>query len=124
MIQVDADSDVPPYEQVRRQLAAQVADGTLVAGTRLPTVRQLARQLGLAVNTVARVYRELEAAGLVVTRGRAGTMVSAAGDQARSRAVAAAQDYAATTRRLGIGPEEAMRLAAAALQPAPGVVTE
>jgi DNA-binding transcriptional regulator YhcF (GntR family) len=119
MIEVDADSAVPPYEQVRRQLAAQVADGTLVAGSRLPTVRQLAQQLGLAVNTVARVYRELEAADLVETRGRAGTVVSAAGDQARSRAVAAAQEYAATTRRLGIEPEEAIRLAAAALQPAP-----
>src|SRR3954454_16179197 len=83
MISIDSGSPVPPYEQVRAQLAAQIGDRTLAVGTRLPTVRRLAADLGLAVNTVARAYRELEENGLVETRGRAGTFVSAAGEQVR-----------------------------------------
>ena len=70
LISVDPDSAVPPYEQVRAQLAELIGDGRLPVGTRLPTVRQLAADLGLAANTVARAYRELEAAGLLETRGR------------------------------------------------------
>jgi DNA-binding transcriptional regulator YhcF (GntR family) len=115
VITVDGNSAVPPYEQVRSQLAAQIAAGELVAGTRLPPVRQLAGDLGLAVNTVARTYRELEAAGLVETRGRGGTVVAAGGSQARQRAVTAANNYAALTRELGLRPDEALRLVQAAL---------
>ncbi len=115
MISVDTGSTVPPFEQVRAQLAAQIADHVLVAGTRLPTVRRLADDLGLAVNTVARAYRELEAAGLVETRGRGGTVVSAAGDLARSRLQGAAHEYAATARDLGINADEAINLVRAAL---------
>lgn len=115
MIQLDPTSPVPPFEQVRSQLAAQVTSGDLVAGTRLPTVRQLADDLGLAVNTVARAYRELEAAGLVETRGRGGTVVTAAGDRARERLQAAAQRYAALAHDLAADPEEALRLVRAAL---------
>lgn len=110
MIAVDSASSVPPFEQVRVQLAAQIADGVLVAGTRLPTVRQLAHDLGLAVNTVARAYRELEAADLVETRGRAGTVVTAGGDLARSRLAGAAADYAQLARELGITADEALRV--------------
>ena len=68
----------PPFEQLRAQLASRVASGDLPAGTKLPTVRALAAELGLAVNTVARVYRELEADGVVVTEGRRGTFVASA----------------------------------------------
>lgn len=75
---VVADDDpTPPYEQVRAQLAGLVASGLLPAGTRLPPLRQLAADLGLAVGTVARAYRELEAAGLVASRRGAGTRVTA-----------------------------------------------
>jgi DNA-binding transcriptional regulator YhcF (GntR family) len=115
VITVDGASPVPPFEQVRTQLAAQIADGVLVAGTRLPTVRQLADDLGLAVNTVARSYRELEAAGLVETRGRGGTVVTAGGDHARERLLDAAQGYAALARELGVSADEALRLVSAAL---------
>src|SRR5687768_10815672 len=59
MIVIDARSPVPPFEQVRFQLAQQIHDGTLIVGTRLPTIRRLAADLGLAINTVARAYREL-----------------------------------------------------------------
>jgi DNA-binding transcriptional regulator YhcF (GntR family) len=64
-------SPVPPYEQLRAQFARQIQDHTLAVGTRLPTIRHLAADLGLAVNTVGRAYQELEEAGLIETRGRA-----------------------------------------------------
>lgn len=112
---IDTGSPVPPFEQVRAQLAGQIADGELVAGTRLPTVRRLASNLGLAVNTVARAYRELEAAGLVETHGRAGTTVTTGGDQARGRLVEAAQRYAAFSREMGLSADEALRVVDAAL---------
>ena len=117
MITVDAGSPVPPFEQVRAQLAAQITDGALVPGARLPTVRRLADDLGLAVNTVARSYHELEAAGLVETRGRGGTVVTTGGDQARDRLLAEAQRYAALAHDLGLSAEEALRLVGTALNP-------
>lgn len=116
VISIDADSTVPPFEQVRTSLAQQMADRTLPVGTRLPTVRALAADLGIAVNTVARAYRELEAAGLVETRGRAGTFVSAAGDQRLSLAQDAASTFADTVRALGIGRAEALEIVSAALR--------
>jgi DNA-binding transcriptional regulator YhcF (GntR family) len=122
VIAVDGASPVPPFEQVRSQLAAQIADGVLVPGTRLPTVRQLADNLGLAVNTVARSYRELEAAGMVETRGRGGTVVTTGGDRARERLLAEAQRYAALARDVGLSAEEALRLVDTALQPSSSTV--
>jgi DNA-binding transcriptional regulator YhcF (GntR family) len=117
VITVDGASAVPPFEQVRAQLAAQITDRVLVPGTRLPTVRQLAADLGLAVNTVARSYRELEAAGLVETRGRGGTVVTAGGDQARERLLTAAQRYAALAHDIGLSADEALRVVGTALNP-------
>lgn len=116
VISIDADSPVPPYEQVRTGLAQQMADRTLPVGARLPTVRALAADLGIAVNTVARAYRELEAAGLVETRGRAGTFVSAAGNQRLALAQDAAAQYAETARALGISRAEALEIVSAALR--------
>lgn len=75
MISVDAASSVPPHEQVRQQLAGLIRSGELAAGVRLPPVRQLAGDLGLANGTVARAYKELEAAQLVSTARAAGTRV-------------------------------------------------
>lgn len=114
-MRIDPASPVPPFEQVRAQIAAQIADGTLVAGSRLPTVRRLADELGLAVNTVARAYRELEAAGLVETRGRAGTVVSAAGDRTEERLQAAADAYADLAHDVGAAGEHAVAVVRAAL---------
>ncbi|WP_159062259.1 GntR family transcriptional regulator, partial [Streptomyces caniscabiei] len=72
-VRVDTTSQVPPYEQIRAQLAALIVTGRLVEGERLPTVRQLATDLGLSPGTVARAYRELEATELIRTRRGAGT---------------------------------------------------
>ena len=75
-ISVDLGSATPPYEQIRAQVASLVALGALAPGTRLPTVRSLAADLGIAAGTVARAYRELEQAGLIETRRRNGTVVA------------------------------------------------
>ncbi|MCO8269600.1 GntR family transcriptional regulator [Actinoplanes sp. TRM 88003] len=116
MIVIDPASPVPPYEQLRAQLAAQIHDRALAVGTRLPTIRRLAADLGLAVNTVGRAYRQLEEAGLIETRGAAGSFVTAAGEQSREQAHQAAADYAAVITRLGIDSAEAVRIVQAALQ--------
>ena len=114
LIRVDADSAVPPYEQVRSQLAAMARAGALPVGTRLPTVRRLAEDLGLAANTVARAYKELEADSVVETRGRHGTFIAATND-AHHDAAEAAAEYVQRVRRLGMADDEALRLVAAAL---------
>ena len=75
-LSVSTTDPTPPYEQLRRQLADLVAAGVLRPGDRLPPLRQLAVDLGLAVGTVARTYRELELAGLVVSRRGGGTRVA------------------------------------------------
>ncbi|HYQ73839.1 GntR family transcriptional regulator [Cellulomonas sp.] len=75
-LRVDVTAATPVYEQIRAQLAALVAVGALGAGERLPASRDLARDLGVAVGTVQRAYRELEAAGVVHSRRRTGTVVA------------------------------------------------
>jgi DNA-binding transcriptional regulator YhcF (GntR family) len=115
VISIDHDSPVPPYEQVRLRIAALAAAGDLAAGAKLPPVRQLATDLGLAANTVARAYRELEQAGLVETRGRAGTVITARAARTPDEAVRAAQRYADTVKRLGLPPDRALELVRAAL---------
>ena len=99
----------PPFEQLRSQIARRAGSGELTAGTKLPTVRALASELHLAVNTVARAYRELEADGVVVTEGRRGTFIAmASGDSPDAEAAATA--YVVTARRLGLTQAEATRL--------------
>ncbi len=115
MIALDPTSSTPPYEQVRAQVAAGVQAGTLAPGDRLPTVRGLAADLGVAAATVARAYRELEADGVVETRGRHGTVVADTGDGPDRRAREAAAAYAATVRRLGLPDEAALALVRSAL---------
>lgn len=98
-----ADS-TPVYEQLVRQVVDAAASGTVAAGEKLPTVRALAADLGLAVNTVAKAYRELEMRGAIQTRGRSGTFVTG---QTRDRdAAAAAHEYVLKARALGLSEAE------------------
>lgn len=101
-ITIDPAAPEAPYEQLRAQIAARARSGDLPAGYKLPTVRGLAGELGLAVNTVAKAYRALETDGVIETRGRHGTFVAAAGDAAAREASEAAQSYAHRARRLGL----------------------
>lgn len=75
-LHVDVTSSVPPFEQIRAQISGHIATGELRPGDRLPTVRDLASDLGIAVGTVQRAYRELEAQGVIVSRRRHGTTVA------------------------------------------------
>ena len=115
MLTVDPRSAVPPFEQVRLQLLEQVRSGGLPAGSKLPTVRRLADDLGLAPNTVARCYRELERDGIIETRGRNGTFVAWSPDSAERGAQEAAQSFADRVRTLGIDTDRALALVRAAL---------
>ncbi|MGW7468056.1 GntR family transcriptional regulator [Streptomyces xantholiticus] len=115
-IAIDADASDAPYEQLRAQISEQARSGTLPAGYRLPTVRGLAQELGLAANTVAKAYRALESDGVIETRGRNGTFVAAAGDAAARRAAEAAAEFATQARRLGLSREAAREAAEAAVR--------
>jgi DNA-binding transcriptional regulator YhcF (GntR family) len=127
-VTIDADSATAPFEQVRTQIAAAIATGRLGAGSRLPTVRQLATDLGLAANTVARAYRELEADAVIATHGRHGTFVRSdvvdrpvdgrsVHSSVADAAEAAATEYVHTVRRLGLNSQEALRLVENAWNP-------
>lgn len=75
-IRIDPADKTPPYEQIKASIITLMAAHELPPGFRLPPIRQLAGDLGVAPNTVARAYRELEADGFVRSRGRRGTIVT------------------------------------------------
>ncbi len=75
---LDARSGVPLYVQLKDQIKYQIASGKLAPGIQLPTVRQLAVELRINPNTVAKVYAELEADGVLVTQRGRGTFVAEA----------------------------------------------
>jgi len=116
---IDTTVSIPPYEQLREQVVARALDGTVPAGTKLPTVRALADELGLAPNTVARAYRELESAGVIETRGRAGSFVALSTDAGERALQEAAAGYAARSRSLGVDAVRARAYVEAALDALP-----
>lgn len=125
MLRLDPRSSEPPFAQLREQITTQVAEGVLAPGDRLPTVRRLAGDLGIAPNTVARAYRELEIDRVLEGRGRAGTFVRAGAGQGGATsggasAWQAAQTYADLSRSLGVQPTEALDLVRKALRAVPG----
>ncbi len=110
-ITIDETDKRPPYEQICACVISLITEGELEAGTLLAPIRQLAGDLGVAPNTVARAYRELENAGFVVSRGRRGTMVCempiTATDSRPARTIEAAIGDA---RSAGLSPAEIARL--------------
>jgi DNA-binding transcriptional regulator YhcF (GntR family) len=107
-LRVDVTASMPLFDQLRTQVIDGVRAGALPPGTRLPTVRDLAAQLGVAVNTVARAYRELESAAIVETHGRLGTFISRF-DPTDAAMAAAATQYVDVARALGLTRSDAMR---------------
>jgi GntR family transcriptional regulator len=83
IVSVDPRDRTPLYAQLERGLRAAIATGRLHAGAQLPTVRQLAVDLRVNANTVARVYADLERAGVLETRRGVGSFVSATPEEAR-----------------------------------------
>jgi GntR family transcriptional regulator len=83
IVSIDTRDRTPIYAQLERALRAAVATGRLQPGDQLPTVRQLAVDLSVNANTVARVYAELERAGVIETRRGVGSFVC--GTAARAR---------------------------------------
>jgi DNA-binding transcriptional regulator YhcF (GntR family) len=112
---VDAESTTPPYEQIRMQVIDAVRTGVLAPGDKLPTVRRLAEDLGLAANTVARSYRALEQDEVIETRGRLGSFVAATGDVTHRQLQLAAVAYADRAKSLGVDADEALAIVRAAL---------
>lgn len=110
IVSIDPTAATPPFEQIRTQIMESVGSGRLAPGTRLPTVRALATELGIATNTVARAYRELERDDMIETRGRMGSFIAANGDAAHRHAQEAAAAFAARIDKLGIDPDEALTL--------------
>jgi GntR family transcriptional regulator len=99
-LRVDLGAPTPVYEQIRAQLAALVAVGALGPGDRLPASRDLARDLGVAVGTVQRAYRELEASGVVHSRRRTGTVVAEGAGPARPGTASDDRDLLGDVRAL------------------------
>ncbi len=112
-VRVDVRAARPLFDQLRTQIIAGVRDGRLSPGTRLPTVRELAAELNLAVNTVARAYRELESAGILETRGRFGTFVARV-DPSDTAMATAAHTFVSAARALGVDKDDALRYVASA----------
>lgn len=109
-VTLDMQAATPPYEQVRTQLAGHIRTGTLRAGDKLPVVRALAADLGVATNTIARAYRELEAGGLVTTRRRVGTIVQAPTAPASPALQRRVLDLVREARNAGLADEEVVDL--------------
>ena len=112
---LDTQSTVPPFEQIRLRILDLASSGGLAVGSRLPSVRALAVELSVAVNTVARAYRELEQAGIVITAGRSGTAIASGGDKIAAQVAAAADAFAGVVRDLGVTQAQALRIVTAAL---------
>ena len=105
-----------PYERLRARLLEEMRSGERPAGSRLPTVRGLASDLGLAPGTVARAYKELEAEGAIETRGRGGTFVAWSPDAGERRVQELAAQLAAVAREHALSPAHVHALVEAALR--------
>ncbi len=121
LLRVDPALPLPVYEQIRAQVARLAVSGQTGAGTRLPTIRQLASDLGLSKGTVERAYELLEADGVVESRGRAGTFVRARpATGARTPDLTdlhqAADALAVIARQLGVDEAAAQQSLAQALE--------
>ncbi|XBH21335.1 GntR family transcriptional regulator [Jonesiaceae bacterium BS-20] len=104
------ESGRPIADQIQDQIKGLITAGKLIADQRLPSVRQLAADLGVAPGTVAKVYKSLESDGLLVTRIGSGTRVSAQASKTPKEVLAAANQLAQVGKEKQIDLEEAIRI--------------
>lgn len=109
-----------PADQIHDQIHGLVATGRMAADERLPSVRQLAKDLGVAPGTVAKAYRGLEAEGLLVTRTGSGTRVSPTAATTTRPVLDAARDLADASIRAGTSIDDATRILRAIWSDPPG----
>lgn len=100
----------PPTDQIRDQIRGLIASGAVAAEERLPSVRQLASDLGVAPGTVAKAYRALEGEGVLVTRTGGGTRVSATATSTPRPVLEAARALAHASTRAGVDRDGAVRI--------------
>ncbi|MBD5656295.1 MAG: GntR family transcriptional regulator [Candidatus Eremiobacteraeota bacterium] len=113
-IAIDPRLDTPPHAQIFEQIRASIERGDLSAGAVMPTVRQLAGDLGIAPNTVARAYADLKAEGWIAGEERRPTRVASRipglAKHLRRRVLAnAVRDFVATLRARGYAADEIAR---------------
>lgn len=114
-VTIELGTATPVYEQIRSQLAGAITGGQLAGGTRLPSVRALAADLGIAVNTVVRAYAELEASGFIVNRRGSGAVVADPGTATPPSAIAAAGRLAAVAATVGLTTDQVIDLVRSAM---------
>ena len=124
-IPLDHKSGVPLYIQLKDQMRLAVATGTLRPGDQLPTVRDLAPRLRVNPNTVARVYRELQAEGLLTSRQGAGTFVAEGAaavslQEGRRLVLQKLREATALALSVGLGGEELAALVREAVEQTAG----
>lgn len=110
LIRIDPASDVPLYEQLAASIRAQIADGSVRAGERLPGARDLAGALGINLHTVLRGYSRLRDEGLLeLRRGRGAVVAESAGaivSADRARLITAVEAVQRVGRRLGLSSDD------------------
>jgi DNA-binding transcriptional regulator YhcF (GntR family) len=120
ILSVDPSRALPVYEQVREQIRRMVASGTLQPGARLPTIRQLAADLGLAKGTIERAYELLEGDAVIERHGRNGSYVSdvvhATEHEVTIGLQVAAETLVIVARQLGADQEATLRAVRSAWQ--------
>lgn len=117
-LHVSGEDPTPPYEQLRRQIATAILSGSLVEGTKLPTVRAIAADLGIAPGTVMRTFSLLAEEGLIISRRGRGSVVAAAPiqDQDSAELHELASAFAKRARELGVDDSTALTAVVEALR--------
>lgn len=113
MLKIDAGSAVPVYEQLKRQIKLEIVSGESPQDSRMPSIRQLASQLTINPNTIAKVYRQLESEGFLQSRTGSGFFVKLEQghiDKTRKKLLAEiAEELISKSIELGFTPEELIK---------------
>ncbi|MDZ8200280.1 GntR family transcriptional regulator [Microbacterium sp. SSW1-59] len=109
-MRIELSGSTPPADQIADQLRGSISSGQLLPDERLPSVRQLARDLAVAPGTVAKAYRSLEAGGFVTARPGGATRVSPEASPASERVLSAARTLSAECARAELSADDAVRI--------------